>query len=311
MHDLLISTALAMLAACTTALASFGTTMVMSKRAAKTAETAVKTSKETVQRQTIAIRRSQHIKAAGNYIPTNVQLLLEIFKTMDKLQLDKGELAKRLEHQKPVLIQTGDTAAEVIECRNICTLRSAVKAMCRDLLPFVAAIDPYLGLDDNKLHAYMFLNRSEAMAIVVRISDDRLDDEANNPITVNFFVQSYQAAQKVQGLLLLLGESCLNAPNDIVVWQGIMKERSKKSPDVQKPVVEIHLDNVHSWDPVPQAFVDTPLTTPKAWQTLANVFENLEIHPEAEYGPFISSDFKPASSPVFGTLRVHHGILLP
>lgn len=285
-------------------------TAYLYSRHQRTDEKAVKAGKETLQKER-AIRKRQHIEVTGKYSFSNVQLFLEIFETLNNLQHDKGELSKNLGHLKPVTIETGDNPTVVIQCRNLCTLRMATRAMCSDLNSFVAAIDPYLNSDNNKLHAFMLFNRSESSAIVVRISNDRPDKNVLNPVTLSFFVQSFEAAQKVQGLLILLGESGLNAcPKNITNWQNDIRKQSRESPPVLKPNVEIHLDNVHSWGPAPKAFEDTPMTTTEAWQALANVFENLEIHPEAADGPLMSSKWKD-NAPIFGTLRVHHGILLP
>lgn len=171
MHDLPTSTAWGFFAVCTTAAITAGTMMLVSRRM-KTDPKAVKAAEETLQRKMLALQKRENIIIASNHNPNIVHLLLEIFQSMNELQLDKGDIAKRLRHLKPVIIKAGDNATELVRCRNLCTLRWAANAMCSILHPFVAAIDPFLGPDDNKFHAFILLNSSKRSAIVVRISDD-------------------------------------------------------------------------------------------------------------------------------------------
>lgn len=131
------------------------------------------------------------------------------------------------------------------------------------------------------------------------------------PLTLCFWVSSYEEAEIAQGLLLLMGEARtplqhldVNTCNAVMEVQGELKNRPKK------PNVDIHLFDALSWNDLPPAFENTPaanMTSPGAWQTLANVFQELEIG--HGIGPVSLSHFKPAGPTVFGTLRVfwHNG----
>lgn len=249
------------------------------------------------------------IEGLGNYSPNNLQLGNRIFHLIHSLQNDRGALAKLLKHERALFEKFGG-AMELAGCRNLHTLTLAVRTMRGDLLPFVQSVRADQGAVNNDLHAYMLFSLLESGAIIVRKTGERPEDSTCNPVTISFFVQSYQAAQKVQRLLLLLGEDEVQQggfPQDtrgtFIGWQNIFKNRG------QKPDVEIHLDNVHTWSPVPHAFVDTPVTSPEAWQILAKVFRNLETHPTYKGGHIIKKQFNPPGPTVFGTLRIHHGIL--
>lgn len=72
----------------------------------------------------------------------------------------------------------------------------------------------------------------------------------------------------------------------------------------QKPDVEVYFPpRLPLRGPRPFAFECAALESPGAWQPLANVFQNLEIH--SEMGQVRACPFDPAGPKVFATLRVH------
>lgn len=302
------------LVACTVATAVIGT-FLMASRQKKTNDTDVKTSVEACKRRLTVVQRKQLMEVAGSYSLVNLQFLSQLFGTTNDLQKDtEGTIAHRLVHGKPVHKTTVGVATEVVECRNVCTLEMHVKGKRNDLLPFVKSLDPLRGSTDNAFHAFMLQDRPGTPAVVVRITGKRPTHHGYNPVTLSFFVQSYWAAQKVQGYLLLMGEfrnltaRCQGDTLDTADvdafrrWQEIFRDRDAKAD------VEIHLDNLNTWNDIPQACVDTPLTMPGAWETLANVFQQLEILPQYQEGPIIMGQFNPSGPTVFGTLRIHYGI---
>lgn len=328
--------------ACTVTTAIIGT-FLLAKPQKRTDETFdhdtdVETSVENWKRQLTIVRRKQLMKLAGSYSLINLQLFTELFGAINDLQGDRGSLAQRLVHGRAVHKKTVGVATEVVECRNLCTLEKDVQDEQRnDLLPFVKSLDPLHGSEDNKLHAFMLKDDHPGTpAIVVRITEESLprfqpviekhrfqpdfqpviEHHRSKPVTVSFFVQSYSAAQKVQGYLLLLGNSrnltarCqgdtlktaeVDAFSDFSQLQETLRTRDVKAD------VEIHLDNLNTWHDVPSSAVETPLTLPGAWEILADVFQQLELLPQYQAGQFIMGQFNPSGPTVFGTLRIHHG----
>lgn len=259
-------------------------------------------------------RRAKLTGIAGKYSTVNVQLFKILYFVMTLLQCDKGMAFLLLDHMDPLMQphMFGSTT-RVAACLNLPTLMKALICMdCMHLISFVSSIPRSPGGVGDDPQLVFLPDRPEHGAIIVRKAADRQHDNAFNPVTLSFFAQSYEAVRKVQGLLLLLGEPSTPVPTGgspnvslgkINGWQDEFKGRGVK------PDVEVHLDGMHTWLPVPPDFLDTPLTSPAAWQTLENVFQRLEVHPEVLSGSVRASDFNPAGPTVFGTLRVHFKFL--
>lgn len=253
--------------------------------------------------------RDQLTNTANHYSLNNLGLIRELIWHVDNLQTDKGDLALRLKHQTPVFYSRNtrdglNVNVKVIACRNLKTLYSVVlEQNLHNILPFVTSIDPDIQvLMNNSHHAYLLYDHDFG-PIIVHKTGNRPTQHAVNPVTVSFFVQSYKAAEKAQGLLLLIGEAKTRTKKfeileyDTVVLCDAQEKIETREP---QPDVELHLRDVQNWDAeLP------PLNTLKAWQTMANIFHKLEIHKVYQGDPVRSRKFRPAGPTMFGTLRVY------
>lgn len=273
------------------------------------------------------VEKARLISIAGGYHEDSHELFMNIFHEVHEFQVDNGALAQKRGHQNPSVFNffkgnPNNVIAEIHMCRNLETLKASISydtprtsfPRKEKLGPFIEALDPHVGIfmkNDN--YATMFYNVNTFGAIVVRKTGNRPQQspQAFNPVIVSFFVQSYQAALKVQGLLLLLGEGAAQPadfPNE--KYNEMCQCQARFRDFAEKADVEVHLHRVQEWDDMPPALDHTRMTTPEAWQVLANACHSLEIHPKTEGDPIVSRPFIPAGPTVFGTLRVHHGILL-
>lgn len=295
-------------------------------------------------RRRLNLHRIHLADLAGRYGLVNLYLFQQLLCITNLLQTQEMQLSLLLAHDRPHFIKMVSNRAassnpvwmarlEITLCCNLYTLCKAMALKGHlHLIPYVAASINHLkalnvNYIDNNLYAVMLSNgktdRREYSAIIVRKTANAPDGAAFSPVTLSFFVQSYSAAQQVQGLLLLLGDACIplrcqdplreftelgQSPEDTLqAFRGLQNTFKNRA---EKPDVEIHLDGVQTWNPVPRDFVDKPVDSPEAWQTLANVFQNLEIHPAYGRGPKKLSVFNPSGPTLFGTLRVHHGIFV-
>lgn len=182
---------------------------------------------------------------------------------MDILQTDEGDRAKeRISRQLQNFliknVRKGKTSVYEVEAGDSVYMYATLENV---------------PLDGLEIHIHS----------TAKTSSNPLNLELINPVTLSFWVGSYEAAQKVQGLLHLMGEASMKHLDGdkrnkirILQKQEILRKRRRK------PDVKIHLVGALKWKHVPSAFQKTPaasLTSPEAMQTLAKAFRHLEIGP--------------------------------
>lgn len=244
----------------------------------------------------------------------SVLLSILLFMYIDVLQTTVGEAVKALaELHSTFSVMVGKVIASTFMVLHITLLlttkflRVGALVLARPALAyFLTHRKMVMNPDSDPREVKMMLYGIQVDGlgeVDVRLTVDTQAPYAFHPVTISFCVQSHEAAQKVQALLLLMGEaanSCPQVPDytrdAFSAWQRKFKERE------QKANVEVRLEGVQNWITVPPALSETPMSNPTAWQVVANVFQNLEVHPET--GPGYIRQATLAVPTVFGTLRV-------
>lgn len=149
------------------------------------------------------------------------------------------------------------------------------------------------------------------------------------PVTLHFQGATDEAAQLIQGFMLLMGEASMpinveglpeGAREKFIEWQETFRNRN------EKPDVVVNLDplwlavrnlrmNTWNFDPLLRSpnLDYKKVYSPAAWQTMANACQKLETsYLGASYlGAFVrSTPFHVGGQTVFGTLRVQASVNL-
>lgn len=278
--------------------------------------------------------RSAFVLVASDHDKCMIQFSVLLFNYMDLLLTEAGYqvILNGQVHPYPIdsttcVIATVDAISQflskcvetlkentyVAKCTSVEHTRTAVH-----FVPNNANVEAMFMISNRQIYMYC------AEEITVRMTANIRSPIENNPVTLSLCVRSHEAAMEVQGFLLFMGCVCLSFPflmgesgepilsmpvdvrdcDAFDKWQRHFRKRN------HKPDVEVRLEGVQTWAPAPSgsAFAEVPITSPGAWQTLANVFQNLEVC--SETSPTRASRFNPAGPTVFGTLRVlcDHGV---
>lgn len=250
------------------------------------------------------------IEIAGGYSLDTVHLSILLFMYMDFLQTDVMHCVQMYAHMHPYIKDLNMFGVVIVS--NISRVQKAI-------LHFVRCMSVHEAFAEGPTRATVLFDPTGVLVIAtftmsnipakrfavrnVRLAVNAVDPLSFNRVTLSFYVRSYAAAQRVQGFLLLMGDasnSVLDLPwntrHAFTGWQDSFRKRA------QKPDVQVRLKGVHMWDPVPPAFAETPITSPGAWQTLANSFQKFEVC--SATGAKRSMQFIPATPKVFGTLQI-------
>lgn len=167
------------------------------------------------------------------------------------------------------------------------------------------------SLLDSRLAVYMVPNRLPRAVIFVHRTADMDPINAINPVALGFLVVEPPALQQVQGLLLLMGEATINAPdavNKLTRLQTKFKELQQhvyQKADVEKYLTWKREGPRTALPALPNTWNTVSMV--EEWQFLREVFQKLEIYSSYEGTcPVASCSWdNPPRSTMFKTLRIY------
>lgn len=193
----------------------------------------------------------------------------------------------------------------VIGCRNLWKMvaqcvkfgeddQHKYQAYCRSLMGI-----PLVYQCDNRIIYFVPFTLSEG-AVTVRIKEECCSRV--NAVSMGFLVCCRREAQKVQGLLLTLGEDELI--NEFPVLLRDLRESMLRKRI--RPSVEICLLRPHLWQDEPHYNSGVSFTVVEAWICLSRVFNTLEMQPVG--GGVPSRHRFSGTRKLFQQLRVYPGV---